>query len=90
MQDNTSVVPPAQKSQEDGQLTGILDIVGNRAFLRAEGYLPGPRDAPVPLGLVREHGLRAPLTNSLSGRGYNPFRSFFVRTSFGTPPGRHS
>jgi transcription termination factor Rho len=58
MQDNTSAVPPAQKSQEDGQLTGILDIVGNRAYLRAEGYLPGPDDVTVPQRMIRDHGLR--------------------------------
>jgi transcription termination factor Rho len=52
----------AHKShEEDGSprpVTGILDVVDNRAFVRTEGYLPGPRDAPVPLELVREHGLR--------------------------------
>ena len=51
----------AQQSHEEGSarpVTGILDIVDNRAVVRAEGYLPGPRDAQVPLGLVREHGLR--------------------------------
>ena len=48
-------------SQEDGQpprVTGILDIVNDRAIIRAEGYLPGPLDTPVPANLVREHGLR--------------------------------
>jgi transcription termination factor Rho len=39
-------------------VTGIFDIVDNRAFIRADGYLPGPRDAHVPLRLIREHGLR--------------------------------
>ena len=51
----------APESREGGSprpVTGILDIVDNRAFVRTEGYLPGPRDAPVPLELVREHGLR--------------------------------
>jgi transcription termination factor Rho len=70
MQDNTSVVPPAQKSQEDGQLTGILDIVGNRAFLRADGYLPGPDDVTVPQRMIREHRLRRGDTVSgTAGRG---------------------
>ena len=36
---------------------GILDITGNRAFLR-EGYLPDPDDLSVSTGLIREHGLR--------------------------------
>lgn len=37
---------------------GILDITRNRAFLRADGYLPGPGDVAVPSGLIREHDLR--------------------------------
>jgi transcription termination factor Rho len=37
---------------------GILDIVGERAFVRADGYLPGPDDVSVPMGLVRGFGLR--------------------------------
>jgi transcription termination factor Rho len=37
---------------------GILDISHNRAFLRADGYLPGPDDVSVPSGLIREHDLR--------------------------------
>lgn len=39
-------------------VTGILDVADNRAVIRTEGYLPGPCDAHVPPGLVREHGLR--------------------------------
>jgi transcription termination factor Rho len=37
---------------------GILDITHTKAFLRADGYLPGPGDVTVPGGLVREHDLR--------------------------------
>nr|WP_042193959.1 transcription termination factor Rho [Kibdelosporangium sp. MJ126-NF4]CEL20981.1 Transcription termination factor Rho [Kibdelosporangium sp. MJ126-NF4]CTQ95505.1 Transcription termination factor Rho [Kibdelosporangium sp. MJ126-NF4] len=40
------------------ETTGILDIVDSRAYVRAEGYLPGPDDVQVPIGLVRKHGLR--------------------------------
>lgn len=39
-------------------ITGVLDIVDNRATVRTDGYLPGQRDAHVPMSLVREHGLR--------------------------------
>src|SRR5438067_2338265 len=39
-------------------VAGILDIVGNRGFVRAEGYLPGPGDIPVPQALIRGHHLR--------------------------------
>jgi Rho termination factor, RNA-binding domain len=57
----------AHKShEEDGSprpVTGILDIVDNRAFVRTEGYLPGPRDAPVPLELTRK-------LQSGTGRGW--------------------
>ncbi|MGW0250633.1 transcription termination factor Rho, short form [Nocardia goodfellowii] len=48
MPDNTIQTP----------ITGILDITDNHAALRADGYLPGPRDAHVPPRLVRDYGLR--------------------------------
>ncbi|ALG07036.1 transcription termination factor Rho [Kibdelosporangium phytohabitans] len=40
------------------EITGILDIVDGKAHVRAEGYLPGPGDVQVPIGLVRKHGIR--------------------------------
>ncbi|GID95576.1 hypothetical protein Adi01nite_49880 [Amorphoplanes digitatis] len=36
----------------------LLDIVDDKAWLRAEGYLPGPDDIAVAPGQLREHGLR--------------------------------
>ena len=39
-------------------VNGMLDIVGDRAFVRADGYLPGPGDTSVPMGLVRANDLR--------------------------------
>ncbi len=39
-------------------VAGILDVLDNYAFVRTSGYLPGPGDVYVPLGLVRRHGLR--------------------------------
>jgi len=51
----------AHTSAENGStrtVTGILDIVDNRAFIRADGYLPGPRDTHVPPELIRTHRLR--------------------------------
>ena len=39
-------------------VAGILDVSDNYAFVRTSGYLPGPGDVYVPLGLVRRHGLR--------------------------------
>jgi transcription termination factor Rho len=39
-------------------ITGILDTVADRSFVRAEGYLPGPHDTQVPTALVKANGLR--------------------------------
>ena len=39
-------------------VNGILDVLDNYAFVRTSGYLPGPNDVYVPLGLVKRHGLR--------------------------------
>ncbi len=39
-------------------VAGILDVLDNYAFVRTSGYLPGPDDVYVPLGMVRRHGLR--------------------------------
>ena len=39
-------------------VAGILDVLDNYAFVRTSGYLPGPNDVYVPLGMVRRHGLR--------------------------------
>lgn len=53
MKDNTT------HAQEPGtSVTGILDITGNHAALRVEGYLPGPNDIHVPPRLIREYDLR--------------------------------
>ncbi|MFF3568012.1 transcription termination factor Rho, short form [Nocardia jiangxiensis] len=53
MKDNTI------HTQEPGtSVTGILDITGNHAALRVEGYLPGPNDIHVPPRLIREYDLR--------------------------------
>jgi transcription termination factor Rho len=37
---------------------GIVDILENYAFVRTTGYLPGPNDVYVSLGLVKKYGLR--------------------------------
>ncbi len=39
-------------------MAGILDVLENYAFVRTSGYLPGPNDVYVPLGMVKKHGLR--------------------------------
>ncbi|HPF81337.1 transcription termination factor Rho [Nostocoides australiense] len=49
-----------QLSEDDNivPVAGILDILDNYAFVRTSGYLPGPNDVYVPLGMVKRHGLR--------------------------------
>jgi transcription termination factor Rho len=42
----------------DVAVDALLDIVDDRASLRADGYLPGPGDIPVSAGHVRQLGLR--------------------------------
>jgi transcription termination factor Rho len=42
----------------NNEFSGILDVVDNRAQVRADGYLPGPDDLTVPTRVVRERGLR--------------------------------
>ena len=39
-------------------VAGILDVLDNYAFVRTSGYLPGPNDVYVPMGMVKRHGLR--------------------------------
>ncbi|MFZ9790075.1 MAG: transcription termination factor Rho [Candidatus Nanopelagicales bacterium] len=39
-------------------VAGIIDLLENYAFVRTSGYLPGPNDVYVSMGLVRKYGLR--------------------------------
>ena len=39
-------------------VAGIVDILDNYAFVRTSGYLPGPNDVYVSMGLVKRFGLR--------------------------------
>ena len=51
----------AHKPRADGSLlpvAGILDIVDDQAFVRADGYLAGPHDTHISLSQVRKYGLR--------------------------------
>jgi transcription termination factor Rho len=45
-------------TNEHSPASGLLDVVGDRAFLRSDSYLPTPEDPTVPMRLVREAGLR--------------------------------
>src|SRR5262245_31396797 len=42
----------------DVAVDALLDIVDDRAWLRADGYLPGPGDIPVAMNQIRQLGLR--------------------------------
>jgi transcription termination factor Rho len=50
--------PPAGAPAADTPVTGLVDIVGDKAWIRADGYLPGPADVPVPARQVQRLGLR--------------------------------
>ena len=39
-------------------ISGIVDILDNYAFIRTTGYLPGSADAYLPMSTVRRYGLR--------------------------------
>jgi len=59
--DGQDWVETEMQVQEDDVLVpvaGILDVLDNYAFVRTTGYLPGPNDVYVPLGMVKKHGLR--------------------------------
>ena len=50
--------PPTTDQTPDVAVNGLLDIVDDRAWLRADGYLPGPDDIAVTSAQVRSLGLR--------------------------------
>jgi transcription termination factor Rho len=53
---------PAADTVDDGavfQVTGILDVRDNHAFVRTSGYLAGPDDAYVTTAQVKRHSLRS-------------------------------
>ncbi|MDO5740970.1 MAG: transcription termination factor Rho, partial [Ornithinimicrobium sp.] len=58
-QPNTSVEEESY-TDEDVLLPvgGVLDVLDSYGFIRTTGYLPGPTDIYVPIGVVRNYGLR--------------------------------
>jgi transcription termination factor Rho len=54
------VVDDIEVGEDDVLLpvAGILDLLDNYAFLRTSGYLPGPADIYISLGMVKKYGLR--------------------------------
>jgi transcription termination factor Rho len=57
---NQEYEPELQITDDDILIpvAGILDVLDNYAFVRTSGYLPGPNDVYVPLGLVKRYSLR--------------------------------
>ncbi|TNC27725.1 transcription termination factor Rho, short form [Amycolatopsis alkalitolerans] len=53
--------------QSSVDITGILDVTGTSARIRAEGYVPGPGDVPVPWKQVRALDLRRGDTVTMRG-----------------------
>jgi transcription termination factor Rho len=51
---------PPQISEDDVlvPVAGLLEVLDNYAFIRTSGYLAGPNDVYVPLGMVKRFGLR--------------------------------
>src|SRR5581483_4666882 len=50
--------PPEVSNEPLIPVQGVLDIVGNSALVRADGYAPGPDDVHVSPALVKQYGLR--------------------------------
>jgi transcription termination factor Rho len=52
--------PEEQEVQEPEPVpvAGIVDILESYAFVRTSGYLPGPNDVYISMGMVRKYGLR--------------------------------
>jgi transcription termination factor Rho len=64
---------------------GILDIVGNRAFLRIDGYLPGPDDVQVTTQQVRDNDLRR--GDTVTGNASAASKLLEITTVNGQRPG---
>ncbi|WP_392508742.1 transcription termination factor Rho [Naumannella halotolerans] len=56
--DRLDVEPVISEDDVLLQISGILDVLDNYAFVRTSGYLPGSNDAYVSLSMVRKYGLR--------------------------------
>jgi transcription termination factor Rho len=65
----------------------LLDIVDDRAWLRADGYLPGPGDIAVHTAEIRRHGLRRGDRVTGFARLGGKYASLRVEAVNGRPPG---
>ena len=55
---NNDAEPQIREDDVLANISGIVDILDNYAFVRTTGYLPGPHDAYLSMGMVRKYGLR--------------------------------
>ncbi|MGA8046344.1 MAG: transcription termination factor Rho [Dermatophilaceae bacterium] len=51
-------LPPVSDDDVLVPVAGLLEVLDNYAFIRTSGYLAGPNDVYVPLGMVKRFGLR--------------------------------
>ncbi|SDZ10021.1 transcription termination factor Rho [Tessaracoccus flavus] len=56
--DRMDTEPTIAEDDVLANITGIVDILDNYAFVRTTGYLPGPSDAFLSMSTVRRFGLR--------------------------------
>src|SRR4051812_5668180 len=79
---------PAENTAADVAFDAILDIVDDRGWLRADGYLPSRADIPVPSGQIRQAGLRRGDRVTGFARTSGGRRHIQVETVNGRPPRR--
>ncbi|WP_433291446.1 transcription termination factor Rho [Actinoplanes sp. CA-030573] len=82
---------PTQKPTETlTAVDALLDIVDDRAWLRADGYRPGPGDIPVHRDQVRRHNLRRGdrITGVARVPAHGKPASLQIEAINGRPPGR--
>ncbi|MDO4785100.1 MAG: transcription termination factor Rho [Propionibacteriaceae bacterium] len=56
--DRMDAEPTVAEDDVLANISGIVDLMDNYAFVRTSGYLPGPNDAYLSLSTVRRFGLR--------------------------------
>ena len=56
--DRMEAEPTIAEDDVLANISGIVDILDNYAFVRTTGYLPGPADAYLSMSTVRRYGLR--------------------------------
>lgn len=47
-----------EEEEQTAPVAGIVDLLDSYAFIRTSGYLPGPNDVYVSMGMVKKYGLR--------------------------------